>query len=83
MAKTSAVLPPVAAVLVVFLSSCGGPPAQDAGVESQDGRWRVWAWGRNVTGKHYWNQVQHVNDVLLRYTGMPSMYGISLSLRTN
>ena len=53
------------------------------GVESQDGRWRVWAWGRNVTDKHYWNQVQHVNDVLLRYTGMPAMYGVSFSMNTD
>jgi iron complex outermembrane recepter protein len=51
-----------------------------AGVES--GNWRVWAWGRNVTDKHYWNQAQHVNDVLLRFTGMPRTYGVSVSYRT-
>jgi iron complex outermembrane recepter protein len=45
------------------------------------GPWRVWAWGRNVTDKHYWNQVQHVNDVLLRFTGMPSTYGVAVSRR--
>jgi len=37
MAMTSTVLPPVAAaVLVAFLSSCGGPPAQDTAAASQD-----------------------------------------------
>ncbi|MGE0625640.1 MAG: hypothetical protein AB7I04_13240 [Pseudomonadales bacterium] len=52
-----------------------------AGVEAADGAWRVWAWGRNVTGKYYWNQVQHVNDVLLRFTGMPATYGLAVSFR--
>jgi outer membrane receptor protein involved in Fe transport len=48
----------------------------------EHGNWRIWAWGRNVTDEHYWNQAQHVNDVLLRFTGMPATYGISASLRT-
>ena len=50
-----------------------------AGFETQN--WRVWAWGRNITDKYYWNQVAHVNDVLLRYTGMPRTYGVSVSYR--
>jgi len=50
-----------------------------AGIETES--WRVWAWGRNITDKYYWNQVAHVNDVLLRYTGMPRTYGVSLSYR--
>lgn len=52
------------------------------GVESADGRRWLWAWGRNITDEHYWNQTQHVNDVLLRFTGMPRTYGVSLSVRT-
>jgi len=48
----------------------------------QTGPWRIWAWGRNVTDDYYWNQVQHVNDVLLRYAGMPVTYGISVSHRS-
>ena len=50
-----------------------------AGVETEN--WRVWAWARNVTDKYYWNQVAHVNDVLLRYTGMPRTLGLSVSYR--
>jgi outer membrane receptor protein involved in Fe transport len=50
-----------------------------AGVESDTGNWRVWAWGRNVTDEYYWNQTQHVNDVLLRFTGMPRTYGLAVS----
>ena len=51
-----------------------------AGIEFDN--WRIWAWGLNVTDKHYWNQVAHVNDVLLRFTGMPATYGLSVSYRT-
>lgn len=51
-----------------------------AGLESDSGGWRVWAWGRNITDEHYWNQMQHVNDVLLRFTGMPKTYGVTVSV---
>jgi len=50
-----------------------------AGVEK--GPWRAYFWGRNVTNKWYWNQSQHVNDVLLRYTGMPATYGFTVSYK--
>lgn len=50
-----------------------------AGIESDS--WRVWFWGRNITDKYYWNQVAHVNDVLLRFTGAPRTYGVSASYR--
>jgi outer membrane receptor protein involved in Fe transport len=52
-----------------------------AGVER--GSWNVFLWGRNVTNKWYWNQSQHVNDVLLRYTGMPATYGLTVSYKFN
>ena len=50
-----------------------------AGIEQ--GAWRVWLYGRNVTDKHYWNQAQHVNDVMLRFTGQPATYGITATYR--
>ncbi len=43
------------------------------------GDWRVQIWGRNVTNEYYWTSASHVNDVLLRYTGMPTTYGFTLS----
>jgi len=52
-----------------------------AGVESATGSWKVFAWGRNVTDKYYWNQAQHVNDVLLRFPGMPRTFGLTVSVR--
>jgi outer membrane receptor protein involved in Fe transport len=50
-----------------------------AGVER--GPWRAWFWGRNITDKNYWNAASHVNDVLLRYTGMPVTYGVTVTYR--
>jgi outer membrane receptor protein involved in Fe transport len=50
-----------------------------AGVEA--GPLRVMLWGRNVFDKWYWNSSNHVNDVLLRYTGMPRTYGVTVSYR--
>jgi outer membrane receptor protein involved in Fe transport len=50
-----------------------------AGVER--GPWRAYFWGRNVTNKYYWNQAQHVNDTLLRFSGMPVTYGLTVSYK--
>lgn len=50
-----------------------------AGLES--GPWRFQVWGRNVFDTHYWQSANHVNDVLLRYTGQPATYGVSFSYR--
>ncbi|HEY2706821.1 MAG TPA: TonB-dependent receptor [Caulobacteraceae bacterium] len=45
------------------------------------GPWLFQIWGRNVTNQWYWTAADHVNDVLLHYTGMPVTYGISFSYR--
>ena len=50
-----------------------------AGVHS--GPWFFQIWGRNVTNTWYWYGAYHVNDVLLRYTGMPTTYGVTFSYR--
>jgi iron complex outermembrane receptor protein len=52
-----------------------------AGVMSEDGRWRVELWGRNVTDKYYWVQVSHVQDTVDRVTGMPATFGVTLGYR--
>ena len=49
------------------------------GVEA--GPWRAQLWARNLFDKWYWTSAQHVNDVLLRFTGMPRTYGLSVSYR--
>jgi outer membrane receptor protein involved in Fe transport len=43
--------------------------------------WRFQLWGRNVTNQWYWTSAAHVNDVLLRYTGMPTTIGFTLSYK--
>lgn len=51
-----------------------------AGVEK--GNWRVHVWGRNVTDKYHWVQVaRQFGDALVRYSGKPATYGLTLSYR--
>jgi len=50
-----------------------------AGIEKD--AWRFQIWGHNVTNQYYWTGAEHVNDMLLRYTGMPVTYGFTLSYR--
>lgn len=51
-----------------------------AGVASEDDRWRVSAFGRNVTNESYLTAVSTFLDTLVRYRGRPAVYGISLQL---
>ncbi|HEX2818413.1 MAG TPA: hypothetical protein VHN39_18615, partial [Phenylobacterium sp.] len=51
------------------------------GVESENGRWRVTAWGNNVTDQFYVTNVSHVVDAVARVTGMPATYGVTLGYR--
>lgn len=48
------------------------------GVTSADGRWRFSAWGRNLTDEYYWHSVIRVQDSVVRITGQPRTYGVSL-----
>ncbi len=51
------------------------------GVESEEGNWRAFIWGRNVFDTHYWfNQVRLV-DTVSRFTGRPATYGVTLSYK--
>jgi len=52
-----------------------------AGVSTQDGRWRVTAFGRNITNKSYVTAVSTYLDTLIRYRGKPAVYGLSLAYR--
>jgi len=52
-----------------------------AGVESEDGKWRVQLWGRNVFNKYYWIHVVKIQDTLSRVTGRPVTYGVTVSAR--
>jgi outer membrane receptor protein involved in Fe transport len=52
-----------------------------AGVESQDGVWRLSAWGRNVGDAYYWTAANRNLDTTVRFAGRPATYGASLSYR--
>jgi len=52
-----------------------------AGVETEDGIWRLEAYGRNVTDEYYWTQVTREIDAVTRLAGMPATYGIRVSYR--
>ena len=45
------------------------------------GPWRLQIWGHNVTNAYYWLSADHVNDVLVRYAGMPVTYGVLITYR--
>ena len=52
-----------------------------ASLTTEDGRYSVQLWGKNVTNKYYWNNIYHPYDTVIRYAGMPATYGVSFSLR--
>lgn len=54
-----------------------------AGIRSDDDRWRASIWMNNVTDKYYWVNASTYQDTVLRYTGMPRTFGVTLSFKTN
>jgi outer membrane receptor protein involved in Fe transport len=52
-----------------------------AGIDSEDGRWRLTVWGRNVTNKYYRVASQVANDTVIAITGMPVTYGITFAIK--
>jgi iron complex outermembrane receptor protein len=49
-----------------------------AGLETDDGAWRIEVWGRNVTNKYYDINKSRTSDVVYGFAGMPATYGVSL-----
>jgi len=52
-----------------------------AGIEAPDGKWRVQAFGRNVTNAYYWTNVAKFFDVVRRLAGQPATYGVQVSYK--
>ena len=52
-----------------------------ASVRTQDGKYRVEVYGKNVTNRFYWDNVSHPYDTVVRYAGMPETWGITFSAR--
>ncbi|KZX52708.1 hypothetical protein A3711_07290 [Erythrobacter sp. HI00D59] len=51
-----------------------------AGIETDDGRYRLEAWGRNITNESYLTMIGHA-DTLFSLTGMPATYGLTFRTR--
>ncbi|NNM01681.1 MAG: TonB-dependent receptor, partial [Gammaproteobacteria bacterium] len=51
------------------------------GFETADGKWRAWAWARNVFDEYYWNNATQNLDNFYRLASMPRTYGVSLQYR--
>jgi outer membrane receptor protein involved in Fe transport len=49
------------------------------GIEKNN--WSFQVWGRNVGNVWYWSGAYHVNDTLLRYTGMPATWGATFNYK--
>lgn len=47
-----------------------------AGIET--GSWRFSIWARNITDKWYWNSSTRINDALVRQTGTPRTFGLTV-----
>lgn len=51
------------------------------GYESAGGRWTAMLWGKNVTDRYYLTNANTYLDVTTRYTGLPAMYGLTVSFK--
>ncbi len=51
-----------------------------AGIESEDGQWRISVWGKNITNKYYWNGVFQFIDTRFRLPARPATYGVTVGL---
>lgn len=51
------------------------------GLKSADDRWRVAIWGKNIFNKYYATNRYLAYDTIVRYTGRPAEYGMTLSYR--
>lgn len=52
-----------------------------AGIEAEDKSWSASVYGRNIFNRYYWNNVLHIQDTIVRYTGRPAEFGIALGYR--
>lgn len=51
------------------------------GVETSDSKWRMSVWGKNIFNKFYWTNTIQAYDNIMRYTGRPAEYGVSVGLK--
>lgn len=49
-----------------------------AGLESAEGTWKAFVWGKNVSDEYYWSNQFVTQDVVVRYTAKPATFGLTL-----
>ncbi len=52
-----------------------------AGLEFSGGKYRIQAFGKNITNQYYWTNATRSVDNVRRYAGMPVTYGVQVSVR--
>ena len=52
-----------------------------AGYESEDGRWSVFAWGKNITNTYYWTNVISSYEAAARSAGLPAIFGVTVTFK--
>lgn len=52
-----------------------------AGIENEAAGWRLSIYGTNVTNEYYWSTAARRGDAVIRFTGMPVMYGINFAVK--
>jgi iron complex outermembrane receptor protein len=51
------------------------------GYQSEQGKWSVGLWGKNVLNKYYWTTVIPASDSAARLAGLPATYGITFGYK--
>ncbi|MES2493664.1 MAG: TonB-dependent receptor [Pseudomonadota bacterium] len=53
------------------------------GIHAADDSWRVSVWGKNIFNKNYNTNVIQAYDHVVRYTGMPTTFGVTVGFKIN
>jgi outer membrane receptor protein involved in Fe transport len=48
------------------------------GIETEDNKWQLELWARNLSNTFYWTSVQHVEDTVTRSAGTPRTIGVTV-----
>jgi outer membrane receptor protein involved in Fe transport len=79
--KTSAVLTTLGQPEELFDLNARALVSGLLGVRAADDSWRVSVWGKNIFNKYYWVNAVQTYDTVVRYTGRPAEYGVTLGLK--
>lgn len=52
-----------------------------ASLSADDNNWSVTAFAENITNEYYWNSVNSISDIVVRYAAKPRNYGIRVGFK--